>query len=71
MLTHGVLFSFSQEGLVGARNLNALVVHLAAVGSMLGLVTTVVTLVAKYAFKYEDNLFVVKPPRDGHSDREV
>jgi hypothetical protein len=31
MLRHGLVFTFSQEGLVGATNLNTLAVHLIAI----------------------------------------
>ncbi len=35
---HGIAFSFSQEGLVGATNLNTLAVHLISIKGMIGLV---------------------------------
>jgi hypothetical protein len=46
-------------------NLNTLLVHLMAINGLVGLVTTVVTLIAKYAFKYEDALFRVENPLQG------
>ena len=36
-----------------------------AINGLVGLVTTVVTLIAKYAFKYEDALFRVENPLQG------
>ena len=60
MMRHGMVISFSQEGLVGASNLNTMLVHLMAINGLVGLVTAVVTLSAKYAFTYEDALFKVE-----------
>ena len=60
--TQGVIIDFSQEGIVGATNVHALVVSMMALVSLLGLVTKGVTYVAILApgFKYQQNLFVVK-----------
>ena len=58
-LRQGLIFTFSQEGMVGASNLNTLVVHLMAVHSLMGLVGTVLTVVAQRVLKYEDK---VRPP---------
>jgi hypothetical protein len=46
--------------LVGATNLNALVVHLMAIKGILALVVALVTFMAKKVFKYEDTMFFVK-----------
>jgi hypothetical protein len=35
---HGIVFTFSQEGLVGATNLNTLAVHLISIKGMIGVV---------------------------------
>ena len=55
-LRQGLIFSFSQEGMVGASNLNTLAVHLMAVYSMMGLVGKALTVVAKQVLKYEDKV---------------
>ena len=41
---HGIAFTFSQEGLVGATNLNTLAVHLISIKGMIGVVVCRQTL---------------------------
>ena len=66
----GISILWSQEGLSGAGDFHALVVHLVAVGGLLGMVAQGVSFLATQKYDYEDAVVTVK--RDSKTDkREV
>ena len=71
MIRHGLVFSFSQEGLVGESNINTLAVHLMAINGMIGVVTTIVTLIAQNLLKYENKIMDFKTLENGEKEVSV